>query len=62
MNQGPYLTDMVTIENQFEDYRLFQGLAVPTKISRTLSGHRALILRVTSVEINRGLTEGDFQN
>jgi hypothetical protein len=60
--QGPYVNDRVAIENRFSDYRNFDGVLLPTKITRYLNGVPGAILVIQSVRFNNGFSDTDFQN
>jgi len=52
----------VRIENRFSDYQMMAGLLVPTQITHHVAGRARIVYRITTVTINNGFTDADFEN
>jgi len=55
------LLDHRTMEFAYSDYRPESGLLVPHKIIQQVQGTQAAEIEITSVSINTGLSDADFE-
>ena len=60
--EGPYTISKVTIQVRYGDYRQFEGLLVPTTVTRYVNGKSAVVLHVSQVQFTNGFADGDFKN
>lgn len=55
------MQNRVPIETYFGDYRSIQGILVPFRVTRYLRGQKQMDIVLTSVQLNVGLSNADFQ-
>lgn len=48
------------LSRTFSDYRQVNGIAIPFHQEEATEGQRTIVLDITSVQLNSGLTDGDF--
>lgn len=59
-NPGRKLPASPAREIDFSDFRVVKGVRIPFSITTNLQGQKALSIRLSEVDFNKGLGEGDF--